>query len=529
MPGLVDSLFAVSVPGLLADVGAYGSGAGLGFSLTKLAFLLAWVYGCLFTVRWVGDQVSRPFSRVLLQVVSLVAGPIVAAIFLFRQYNTTEEDNFILARLRRVRDTLLSRVGMKSATDDDDTRMRFFNSAGIELSEVYRSEGRGGEQQILEMTIQMIDDSVRQRASDILIDPKDETAYAVRLRIDGVLRTIREMPTATAKAVVNIVKVAASMDIAERRRPQDGSFTAKKGDISISFRVATAGALNGEKVSIRVLDQDIGRFSLVKLGIPERLRNLIGRAINKPSGMVLICGPTGSGKTTTLYSMLNQIDRLTHNVISVEDPIEARLPEVSQLEINSKAGITFAETLRSILRQDPDVICVGEIRDEETAEIAVRAAQTGHLVLATIHCESNATAIVRLLDLGVSPLLLASGLSVLISQRLVRRLCPHCRKPARLNPKSLEDFQRKGIDSSKISQPGGCQACSGTGYYGRTAICDVLVVDETLRSEIANNTSIANELRSKGDRKSQNNLRAEGMRLVIAGVTSPEELTRVTG
>ena len=198
--------------------------------------------------------------------------------------------------------------------------------------------------------------------------------------------------------------------------------------------MATAGALNGEKLSIRVLNTNADKFTLGDAGIPERQRVLIADAIAKPSGMVLICGPTGSGKTTTLYSMLNQIDRHTHNVITVEDPIEAHLPEASQLEINAKADITFAKALRSILRQDPDVICVGEIRDEETAEIALRAAQTGHLVLATIHCDSNATALVRLLDLGVSPLLMSSGLTLLLSQRLMRKLCSDCKKPAAAQP-----------------------------------------------------------------------------------------------
>ena len=400
--GLVSSVSAVIPLGLFGDVSAFGA-AALGFSPIKLALLLAWVYGCLFTVRWVSDHMSYGLNRTLLQLVSLVAGPSVALVFFLRRGGERDRKQAILHRVTRIKDLFLARCGLKTAPIEEDSRMRFFNSAGIELSEVYR-EGRGSERQVLEMAIQMIDDAVTQRASDVLLDPKDETAYAVRLRIDGVLRTVRELPTATAKAVVNIVKVAGSMDIAERRRPQDGAFTAKKGDVSISFRVASAGALNGEKISIRVLDQDIGRFSLVKLGIPERQRAVIGKAINKPSGMVLICGPTGSGKTTTMYSMLNQIDRLTHNVISVEDPIEARLPEVSQLEINPKAGITFAEALRSILRQDPDVICVGEIRDEETAEIAVRAAQTGHLVLATIHCESNATAIVPLARSGRLPL-----------------------------------------------------------------------------------------------------------------------------
>ena len=293
--------------------------------------------------------------------------------------------------------------------------------------------------------------------------------------------------------------------------------------------MASAGALNGEKLSIRVLNQNAGKFTLADVGIPERQRTVIADAISKPSGMVLICGPTGSGKTTTLYSMLNQIDRLTHNVITVEDPIEAHLPDASQFEINAKADITFAKALRSILRQDPDVICVGEIRDEETAEIALRAAQTGHLVLATIHCDSNATALIRLLDLGVSPMLLSSGLSLLVSQRLMRKLCEHCKKPAQLSASMVQEFRQKGIDTKNIFEAGGCEQCGGTGYYGRMAICDLLVITDELRKEIANDGAISTKLRSEGEKKGRSNLKSEALRQVIAGITSLEELKRVVG
>jgi type II secretory ATPase GspE/PulE/Tfp pilus assembly ATPase PilB-like protein len=293
--------------------------------------------------------------------------------------------------------------------------------------------------------------------------------------------------------------------------------------------VASAGALNGEKLSIRALNQHAGRFTLLDAGFPDRQRATIISAVSKPSGMVLICGPTGSGKTTTLYSMLNQIDRLTHNVITVEDPIEAQLPEASQIEINPKADITFAKTLRSILRQDPDVICVGEIRDEETAEIALRAAQTGHLVLATIHCDSNSAAMIRLLDLGVSPLLMSSGISLLISQRLLRKLCDQCKKPAQLAASVVQEFRQKGVDTKNIFEAVGCPRCGGTGYYGRMAICDLLVVTEELRTEIVHNGAIAAKLKSEDEQKGRVNLKSEAIRKAAAGLTSLEEVKRVVG
>jgi type II secretory ATPase GspE/PulE/Tfp pilus assembly ATPase PilB-like protein len=293
--------------------------------------------------------------------------------------------------------------------------------------------------------------------------------------------------------------------------------------------VASAGALNGEKLSIRALNQHAGRFTLLDAGFPDRQRATIISAVSKPSGMVLICGPTGSGKTTTLYSMLNQIDRLTHNVITVEDPIEAQLPEASQIEINPKADITFAKTLRSILRQDPDVICVGEIRDEETAEIALRAAQTGHLVLATIHCDSNSAAMIRLLDLGVAPLLMSSGISLLISQRLLRKLCDQCKKPAQLAASVVQEFRQKGVDTKNIFEAVGCPRCGGTGYYGRMAICDLLVVTEELRTEIVHNGAIAAKLKSEDEQKGRVNLKSEAIRKAAAGLTSLEEVKRVVG
>ena len=353
--------------------------------------------------------------------------------------------------------------------------------------------------------------------------------YKIRLRVDGVLQTMDQVKAEICKAVINSIKAVSGMDISEKRRPQDGAFIAKKGDINASFRVASAGVLNGEKLSIRILNQQARTFTLADMGLSKKQYSMIQDAIKKPSGMVLMCGPTGSCKTTTMYAMLNEIDRLTRNVITVEDPIEAMLPETSQIEINPKADITFANALRSILRQDPDVICVGEIRDEETAEIALRASQTGHLVLATVHCNSNPAALIRLLDLGISPLLLSSGLSLLVSQRLVRRLCKRCRKPAKLNESLVREFESKKIDYTKMFDANGCRQCNGTGYRGRIAVLDVMPVTDEFKADIADNKAIIDELKSKGSKKSRTNLRKEGLKKVSLGITSLEELKRVIG
>jgi type II secretory ATPase GspE/PulE/Tfp pilus assembly ATPase PilB-like protein len=502
----------------------------LSISPIKLLLLLGWFYLCLYLVRRLEDTpLVPPRYRAVLSVISLFVGPFVfLGLILADTKSTGKQDNSFAGLIHRLRGAFFGIWDSRERGDDDT--LRLFDSTGTELSEIYgHGENRAADRRILDLTVETIDSALQKRASDILIDPKDQLSYAIRMRIDGTLRVVQDLPTDTCRAIINSIKAVSNMDISERRRPQDGAFTARKGETSYSFRVASAGALNGEKVSIRVLNSNAGRFTLAEAGIPERQRAIIVNAIRKPSGMVLVCGPTGSGKTSTLYAMLNEIDRFTHNVITVEDPIEAYLPEASQIEINTKADITFAKALRSILRQDPDVICVGEIRDEETAEIALRAAQTGHLVLATIHCDSNATALIRLLDLGVSPMLLSSGLNMLASQRLVRKLCPHCKKPVELTGITAQGYRQNGIDPKNLFQPDGCEQCGGTGYYGRIAVCDLLTITDQLRAEIANNTAIAARLRTEAEKKGRSGLAVEVMRLVNAGMTSIEEFKRVVG
>jgi type II secretory ATPase GspE/PulE/Tfp pilus assembly ATPase PilB-like protein len=435
--------------------------------------------------------------------------------------------DIIKQQIQNAVENLRSRV---SGDEEDDSALRLLDSSGRSIDEIYgHSDTNRPDSRVLDLTEEIIADALERRASDILIDPTEESTYTIRLRIDGVLRTVQELKAETCKAVVNSIKAVSSMDISEKRRPQDGAFMAKKGKTTASFRVASAGVLSGEKLSIRILNKDASTFTLADVGLTQKQYTSIQNAINKPSGMILMCGPTGSGKTTTLYAMLNEIDQLTRNVITVEDPIEAVLPTASQIEINPKADITFAKTLRSVLRQDPDVICVGEIRDEETAEIALRASQTGHLVLATIHCNSNATALVRLLDLGISPILLSSGLSLLISQRLTRVLCKHCKRPAHLSDDLIRKFQQKDIDHTNIFEPVGCRRCEGTGYFGRTAVCDIMVITDQLKADIMNNKGVIAELRTGDNKKDWIKLRKDGLRKVAAGITSLDELKRVIG
>ncbi len=524
-----DFLCATALP---VDAPEILGSADLGFNPIRLVLLVSWVYLCLYLVQRANSSPLVPKNyRTLANAVTLFTGPFLLLIlFVVDAAKKTRGtgDSFLQVLRRQIQQVL---AAMHSDRDDapEDSALRLVDTSGRSIDEIFgHGDTKHEDARILDLTEATVADALERRASDILIDPKDESTYTIRLRVDGTLRVVKELPGELSRSLINSIKAVAGMDIAERRRPQDGGFMAKKGTQTASFRVASAGALQGEKLSIRVLNKDAGSFTLENLGLSERQRTIVTSHIAKPAGMILICGPTGSGKTTTMYALLNEIDRFTRNVITVEDPIEAVLPQASQIEINPKADITFANALRSVLRQDPDVICVGEIRDEETAETALRAAQTGHLVLATIHSESNATALIRLLDLGISRLLLSAGLSLVISQRLLRCLCGHCKAPAHLSDSQIEEFGRKNIDPAGIFEAVGCKRCERTGYAGRTAICDLMVVDDALKAEMAKSKSLLDKLHAEGI-QSHAGLRKQGLKKVVAGITSLDELKRVVG
>ncbi|MGD9109524.1 MAG: GspE/PulE family protein [Phycisphaerales bacterium] len=503
----------------------------LPFSIFKIVFLVGWVYLCLYCVQKVQIHPAvsdsyKPFANLL----TLALGPaMLMLLFVLEIKSKMRRENRTITEA--IKECLLN-VGdnIRSVTARGRPEISLLDTSGRHITEIY-SHGRTKSQdrRILDLTQQIILEALDERASDILIDPRNNTIHTIRLRIDGVLQEVDQIDSDTCQAVINSIKAVSSMDISEKRRPQDGAFVAKTADKNVSFRVASAGALSGEKLSIRVLGQNADQYRLDSIGLTRKQRNLIVENIKKPSGMILICGPTGSGKTTTLYATLNEIDLYTRNVITVEDPIEYVLTNASQIEVNPKANITFANSLRSILRQDPDIICVGEIRDEETAKIALRASQTGHMVLATIHSNSNASALIRLLDLGVTPMMLSTGLSMLISQRLVRKLCEYCKRPANLSQKQIIDYQRRSIDCSNLHEAVGCDMCRSTGYSGRIGIFDVMVVDDEIKNNILSNQLAIAQLRKEGDKRGKSNLQKEGIRTVVTGVTSVEELRRVTG
>ena len=366
--------------------------------------------------------------------------------------------------------------------------------------------------------------ALRDGASDIHIEPF-ETRSLVRLRIDGTLRDLFEPARALHAAIVSRVKIMAQLDIAEKRLPQDGRITLRVAGKPIDVRVSTIPTGHGERVVLRLLDKQAGRLDLTRLGMDETTLAHMDELIRLPHGIVLVTGPTGSGKTTTLYAALARLDAASLNIMTVEDPIEYDLDGISQTQINTRIEMSFARALRTILRQDPDVVMIGEIRDLETAQIAVQASLTGHLVFATLHTNDAVSAVTRLVDMGVEPFLLASSLIGVVAQRLVRRLCTECRTPFASDPDRLRSL---GVDAdATIYSPKGCAACLNTGYRGRTGIYELLTVDDDLRRLIHDRAS-EQRLRDHVIGRGMRSLREDGMRWVSQGVTSLEEVVRVS-
>ncbi len=377
---------------------------------------------------------------------------------------------------------------------------------------------------------ELVYDAILRRATDIHIEPnEDETS--VRIRIDGVMYPTEPFDRPVGDAITNIFKVLSAMDITERRRPQDGSFGAVCEKREIDFRVASQGTRHGEKISLRILDQSNSVSTLEGLGMRKQLEEKLKEIITQPHGMFLSCGPTGAGKSTTLYAALNHIDRYENNIITVEDPVEYKMDGVTQIEINQKSGQSFAQSLKSILRQDPDVVMIGEIRDEETAKIACQAAATGHMVFSTVHANDSVSALFRILDLGVEPFMLGGSLSAVLAQRLARRLCPHCKEPYHPNP----DFLKKaGLSTEKVKEffrpptnpEETCTHCGGLGYRGRVGVFELLNINERMRDMIRDKAAMS-AIKAEARKDGMLYMKEEGLRLVVRGVTSVDELLRV--
>jgi general secretion pathway protein E len=363
---------------------------------------------------------------------------------------------------------------------------------------------------IIRMLNALLTQGVRDGASDIHIEPYERSS-AVRFRVDGTLREVVQPNKALHAALISRLKIMAELDISEKRLPQDGRISLRLGSRAIDVRVSTLPGAHGERAVLRLLDKTETRFSLEALGMSGQVLAGFDRLIHQPHGIVLVTGPTGSGKTTTLYASLARMDTATTNVLTVEDPIEYELPGIGQTQVNAKIDLTFAKALRAILRQDPDVIMIGEIRDYETAQIAIQASLTGHLVLATLHTNDAPSAVTRLTDMGVEPFLLSSSLLGVLAQRLVRQLCTACRRQ----------------DAQGLWHAVGCPACGHTGYKGRTGVYELMTADEAVRALI-HNRAAESELTTAALTGGLRPMREDGQRLVAEGVTSAEEVVRVT-
>jgi general secretion pathway protein E len=423
-------------------------------------------------------------------------------------------------RLYGARAGALGRLAEAAGEDGDE---------GLEL-DVERLKDLASEAPVIRLVNQMITRAVEQRASDVHIEPF-EASLRVRYRIDGVLRDVEAPPNRFRAAIVSRVKIMAKLNIAERRLPQDGRIKLAIRGTPIDLRVSTIPTMHGEGVVLRVLDRTGVQLDFETLGlVGEGLETFLG-ILERPHGIVLVTGPTGSGKTTTLYTSLVRLNSPDKKILTVEDPIEYQLDGINQIQVKPGIGLSFANVLRSILRQDPDIVMIGEIRDVETAQIAIQAALTGHLVLSTLHTNDAAGTITRLLDMGVEDYLLTSTLNGVTAQRLVRRLCPHCRTRA---PAMAELVAQLGLErytdhsqEIQLYHPKGCEQCNETGYFGRNSLTEVLVVTDEIRRLILRRAE-AQELHRAAVKEGMRTMYDDGMAKALDGLTTVEEVLRVT-
>ena len=371
----------------------------------------------------------------------------------------------------------------------------------------------------------LIKQAVRDRASDVHVEPQEDK-LRVRYRIDGILSDVMSLPLSVHSPLLSRVKIMAGLNIAERRRPQDGQITFDMGDREVDIRVATSSTIYGEMAVMRILDKAFAFLPLAEIGfLPDVLEKYL-KMVKTPFGMILISGPTGSGKTTTQYATVNQLDSVGRNILTIEDPVEYHFSSINQMPVNAAAGLTFAGGLRAAMRLDPDVILIGEIRDAETAQIGTQASLTGHLVLSSVHANDTVSTIIRMVDLGLEPFLIASALIGVVAQRMVRRVCPYCSRATEVSPEEREAYEREmGEERSEFFVGAGCNFCAGTGYLGRSGIFEVMVASEAIRRMIVRSAG-SDEIREQAVKEGMVSLWHDGMIKVKAGVTTPYEILR---
>lgn len=437
--------------------------------------------------------------------------------------------------LKQVSDEAFNACLVSTYETDTDTAMQMAEDLGESMNlsdlmqELPKAEDlleKQDDAPIIRLLNALLSEAIKEGASDVHIETFEDHV-TIRFRVDGILREVLEPPRILAPLIISRIKVMARLDIAEKRLPQDGRITLRIGGRAVDVRVSTMPTNHGERAVLRLLDKQSARLDLAQLGLEEKPFALLQSIITKPHGIILVTGPTGSGKTTTLYAALTVLNDKKRNILTVEDPIEYDLVGIGQTQVNNKISMTFAKGLRAILRQDPDVVMVGEIRDLETAQIAIQSSLTGHLVLSTLHTNSAIGAITRLDDMGVEPFLLSSSLTAVLAQRLIRLLCDHCKKPLPATEKECELLGVSFSTSPIIYHPEGCAHCRFSGYAGRSGVYEIIAIDETLRAMIHDRSP---ELKMrKYARELFPGLRQDGYRRVLLGQTSLEEILRVTG
>ncbi|MCK5718311.1 MAG: Flp pilus assembly complex ATPase component TadA [Thiomargarita sp.] len=379
---------------------------------------------------------------------------------------------------------------------------------------------------VIRMVNHLMERALDLNASDIHFEP-EEKVLKIRCRVDGVMVNIETLPATVISAISSRVKLMARLDIGEKRLPQDGRIQYKMGNRSLDMRVSTLPGVHGESIVLRILDRSDIQVELNELGIPQNVLDSYKIIIQQPHGIILVTGPTGSGKTTSLYATLSKVNTGQQKIITVEDPVEYQLEGITQIHVNAKIGLDFAAGLRSIVRQDPDIIMVGEIRDHETAEIAIESALTGHLVFSTLHTNDAASAITRLQDMGVDSYLISSSVIGIMAQRLVRKVCPNCSEAVKLSAEELQVLNIHASEYPTIKRGKGCDHCANTGYRGRVGLYELLMVSDNIRRLIGN-SSDANQIRAQAIKEGTQTLRKDALQKLRHGITTPEEILRVT-
>ena len=443
--------------------------------------------------------------------------------------NTTLLNELSCITGARIEAVLADEADIRSAQDQGYGDGETLQKVLISENEVVSGKKGGADTSLITRLVNvLIEDAIRANVSDIHIEP-EEKRIGVRYRIDGMLRHHTFLAKNLEQALTSRFKIIAGLDIAEKRIPQDGRVVSKVSNRDIDFRISTCPTVHGENIVLRILDKDAMRIDLESLGIPAQQLNAFKNLIGQQHGIVLVTGSSGSGKTTTLYSALQKINRENTNIMTVEDPVEYQFPRIRQVEINPKIGLTFASVLRSFLRQDPNIIMIGEIRDFATAEIAVQAALTGHLVLSTLHTNDASTAFTRLIDMGIEPFLVSDSIKGVLAQLLIRKICPKCKEeytPSDSFKASLR-LGDKVSGNTKFARGIGCRNCFNTGYKGRTAICELLVVTPEIQNLVLSKAPSA-EIRNVARKQGMKTLREVAIEKLLAGITSPVEMMRVT-